>query len=368
MSYNKPQPIKNLPPVWLIKAINSFRAFLLQLNRKLFPGNVVLYEQFQYFWLLPSLYVAAKLDIATLLKEKPLTAAEISDCIHVDSSNVLRLLRALASQGIFRQMKDGRYCLNGMSKALLDKQGSLRYMILHHLGPVNWNLMSNLEVAVKTGMDPFKERYGAVIYEYLKDHPAEYELFDKSMSNLSELGLAPILNAYNFSKYKVVADIGGGEGFLLANILKNNPGSTGILFDTTEAVAKAPEILAVHKALNRTKIIAGDFFKTIPVEANIYILKNIIHNWSDEDCLIILSNISKNMLADSRLLIVEMVVPPGNTPSLSKLLDIQMMAAMHGGKERTAVEFETILVKAGFALPTIIPTIAPICLIEAKKQ
>ncbi|MCX6279736.1 MAG: ArsR family transcriptional regulator [Bacteroidetes bacterium] len=368
MSFNKPQPVQKLPPVWLIKAINSFRTFLLQLNRKLFPGNVVLYEQFQYFWLLPSLYVAAKLDIATLLKKKPLTVHEMADLLHVDASNISRIMRALASQGIFRQLKDDRYALNGLSKPLLEEQGSLRYMILHHLGAVNWNLMSNLEVAVKTGMDPFKERYGAGIYEYLKDHPPDYELFDKSMSNLSELGLSPILNAYDFSKYPVIADIGGGEGFLLANILNNNPGSKGILFDTTQGVAKAPEILAVNHSLNRTTVIAGDFFKSITVEANIYILKNIIHNWNDEDCLIILSNISKCMLTDSRLLIIEMVVPPGNTPSLSKLLDIQMMAAMQGGKERTAAEFETLLEKSGFTLPKIIPTIAPICLIEANKR
>ena len=108
-----------LPPVWLIRAINAFRTFLIQLNRKLFPGNIVLYEQFQYFWLLPSIYVAAKLNIAALLKDSPLTAEEIAKVLDADSSNISRIMRALSSQGIFKQTRDGRFALNRMSRGLL---------------------------------------------------------------------------------------------------------------------------------------------------------------------------------------------------------------------------------------------------------
>jgi hypothetical protein len=107
-----PEHVQKLPPAWLINAINTFRIFLLQLNRRMFPGNVVLYEQFQYFWLLPSIYVAAKLDIAGLLKNKPLSAAELSTLLNADTGNITRLLRALASQGIFKERRDGRFALN----------------------------------------------------------------------------------------------------------------------------------------------------------------------------------------------------------------------------------------------------------------
>ncbi|MCX6307034.1 MAG: ArsR family transcriptional regulator [Bacteroidetes bacterium] len=206
----KPPRIQKLPPVWFIKAINTFRTFLIQLNKRLFPGNVVLYEQFQYFWLMPAMYVAAKLDIATLLKDKPLTAEEISKHLNLDTSNISRILRALSSQGIFTEKRGGRFALNRMTRALLDEPGSMRHAILHHLGPVNWNLMSNLEYAVRTGKDAFADKYGKEIYLFLKDHPGEYALFDKSMSNLSDLGLAPILNACDFSKFPLIADIGGG--------------------------------------------------------------------------------------------------------------------------------------------------------------
>ena len=365
---SRQQTFQKLPPFWLIKGISAFRTFLIQLNRKLFPGNVVLYEQFSYLWLLPSIYVAAKLDIATLLKEKPLTTAEISERLHANTSNVHRLMRALAGEGIFKQTRDGRFALNGMAKGLLDEPGSLRYMLLHHLGPVNWNLMSNLEYAVRTGKDAFEERYGNGIYEFLRDHPDEYALFDKSMSNLSDIGLAPILSAYDFSCFPLIADIGGGEGFLLANILQNNPECRGILYDTPGALEKAPEMLAKHKVEGRTEIITGNFFHSIPVSADLYLLKNIIHNWNDEQSVELLKKIKEVMKPGGRLLIIEMVVPEGDESSLSKLLDIQMMATMQGGKERTREEYRDILERSGLILTRIVPTIAPISLIEAKKS
>jgi SAM-dependent methyltransferase len=360
--------VQKLPPAWLIKTINTFRTFLIRLNRKLFPGNVVLYELFQNFWLLPSVYVAAKLDIATLLKNKPLTASEIADRLEVDTSNISRILRALSSQGIFKQTRDGRFALNEMSRGLLDEPGSLRFMILHHLGPVNWNLMSNLEFAVRSGKDAFTDKYGKEIYDYLKDHPAEYALFDKSMSNLSDLGLAPILNVYDFSKFSLIVDIGGGEGFFLANILHHNHRCRGLLFDTAEALEKAPEMLIHHQVADRAEIVPGNFFNSIPGSGDLYILKNIIHNWDDEKSVELLKKIHQSIKPDSILLIIEMVVPIGNKPSLAKLLDIQMMGTMPGGKERMAKEYSVLLEKSGFRLTRIIPTIAPISLIEAKNN
>lgn len=358
---------QKLPPAWLINAINEFRTLLLRLNRSLFPGNVVLYEQLQNFWLLPSLYVAAKLDIATLLKNKPLTAAEISEQLKIDEGNISRIMRALASQGIFKQTRKGAFTINAMAMGLLNEQGSLRYMILHHLGPVNWNLMSNLEYSVRTGQDAFADKYHQPVYEYLSDHPGESALFDKSMSNLSDLGLAPILHAYDFSKFATIADIGGGEGFLLANILNLHPGLKGILFDIPRAMAQAPAMLTNYAVADRTEVIPGDFFSSIPAGADLYILKNVLHNWDDEQSVDLIKKIGEACQPGVYLLIIEMVVPTGNKPSLAKLLDIQMMATMPGGKERTAEEYRRILEKSGFAIKRIIPTVSPICLIEAVK-
>ncbi|MEI6173536.1 MAG: methyltransferase [Bacteroidota bacterium] len=357
-----------VPPVWLVKAINWFRNSLLRLNRKTFPGNVVLYEQVQHFWMLPSLYVAAKLDIATCLKAGPLTAEEIAGKVNAEPENIHRILRALSSTGIFKQTRDGRFGLNALARGLLDEQGSLRYMILHHLGPVNWNSMSNLEYAVRTGNNAFAKTYGKETYEYLAGHPDENALFDKSMSNLSDLGIAPILHVFDFSKYPLVADIGGGEGFLLANILHDNPACRGILMDTPRALEKAPQMSSRFRVDDRIQILPGDFFESIPASADLYILKNIIHNWGDERSAELLTKIRQSMNPGSLLLIIEMIVPSGIEPSLAKLLDIQMMATMFGGKERTEGEFASLLKNSGFEIQRIIPTITPISLIEAKKN
>jgi SAM-dependent methyltransferase len=188
------------------------------------------------------------------------------------------------------------------------------------------------------------------------------------MSNLSDIGLAPILKAYRFSQYQTIADIGGGEGFFIANILKENPGVRGILFDLKEPVTLAPALFEQYQVQDRIKIIEGNFFEQIPTGADLYLMKNVIHNWDDLQCINILRNIHQAMSPDSRIVIIEMIVSKDNRQELAKLLDIQMLANMPGGKERTRSEFNTLLENSGFRLTRIVETIAPICLIEAKKS
>ncbi len=356
-----------LPPYWLVASLDRFRKGLLQLNRRLFPGNVVLYEYFQYFWMLPALYVAARLDIASRLKERPQDAEEIALATGCTTEGIRRIMRALSGQGIFACTKDGKYRLNRLSRPLLSGPGSLRDMILHHLGPINRELLNHLELAVRTGEDPFNHLHGKGIYDYLRDHPEEYALFDRSMTNLSDLSIAPILNAFNFSGYETIADIGGGEGTLLANILRKHPKCSGILFDTPEGLAKAPVHLQKMEVFERIKIMEGDFFSGAPANAGLYILKNIIHNWNDQDCIRILGNIQRQMPDNGKVMIIEMIIPEGNKSSFSKLLDIQMLVSMKGGKERTVREFRDLMSESGLSRPRIIPTIAPLALIIAGK-
>lgn len=364
----EPDPIPKMPPVWLVRALNGFRNFLITLNRNMFPGNMVLYEQFQQFWLLPSLYVAAKLDVAGHLKETPLTLEELAEKTGSHAPSLYRILRALASEGIFKIRRDGRFALNNVARGLLDEQGSLRYMLLHHLGPVNWNMMSQLETTVKNGEEAFLATYQQAIYDYLRDHPAESEIFSRSMSNLSDISLAPILQSYHFSVFKTIADIGGGEGFLLANILRENSSVQGILFDVPEMVTRAPAIMDLYGVSDRMTIRQGDFFEAVPASADLYILKNIIHNWNDADCTRLLRTLHHSMHPGAKILIIEMIVSDHPHRELPELLDIQMLATMPGGKERTRCEFRQVLDQAGFALTRIIRTIAPLALIEAKPK
>ena len=359
--------IRKLPPVWFIKALSSFRNLLLLINRRLFPSRMVLYEHFQYFWLLPCLRVASELDIAGIINDKPMTISELAEKTGSDPEYLFRIMRALSGNGIFKLSKDGKYSNSPMSKALVDGKGSLRYVILQHLGSFNWSSFNELAYSVRTGEDAVRKVFGKGIYEYLSENREESEIFDRSMTNLTELVIEPLLSVYNFSKCRTIADIGGGEGLLLSAILYKNPNLKGILFDLQEGLVRAETILKKYKVNERIQTIPGDFFESAPVGADIYLLKNILHNWSEEDCVRILNNIKDVLPENGKILIIEMVIEEDNKPSFGKLIDIQMMVFMKKGKERTRKEYEALIRKSGLRINKIIPTISPVSLIEAVR-
>jgi hypothetical protein len=187
------------------------------------------------------------------------------------------------------------------------------------------------------------------------------------MTNLTEIAIEPILSAVNFSRYSVIADIGGGEGLLLSSILYKNGNARGILFDLQEVMKGAGNILQRFGVADRIQVIPGNFFETAPAGADAYLLKNILHNWSIEACITILNNIRNAMPEDGRILIFEMLLNEGNAASIGKLIDLQMMVFMEDGKERTVNEFEELLYQAGLKIIRIIPTISPISMIEAGR-
>jgi hypothetical protein len=356
--------IRKLPPAWFIRIISKFRQSLLWLNKRSFPAGVVLYEHFQYFWLLPCIRVAAELDVAGLLKQGPKSIEELASLTGSNQENLFRLIRALSSQDIFKFQKNGLVTNTRLSKALIDGKGSLRHMIMQHLGTLNWSVFNELSHSVRTGGDAFNKVFGEQIYDYLSKHPEESGLFDRSMTNLSELSLEPIVNAYDFSRFHTLADIGGGEGLLLSSILFTNPKLQGILFDLPEGLTHTKQVTQKYGVTARMKIIPGNFFKNAPTGADGYLLKNILHNWGDEECRSILQNLKTVLPDNGKILILEMVLDEGNAPSFGKLVDIQMMVFMHSGKERTAREFQKIIEGAGLRMKRIIPTIAPLSIIE----
>jgi hypothetical protein len=359
--------IRKLPPVWFIRLINNFRKSLIQLNKKLFPANVVLYEHFQYFWLLPCLKVAAELNIAGMLKYGPKNIDQLARETECNPDYLFRLIRALSSQGIFRQKKNGMVYNTALSGVLIEGTGSLRSMIMQHLGTLNWTVFSELSSSIKTGKDAFSKVYGKRIYDYLAENPEESELFAQSMTNLSEISIEPILSAYDFSQFNTIADIGGGEGLLLSSILYKNPKLHGILFDLPEGVIHAKGIIFKYGISERLTIKTGSFFEGAPAGADGYMLKNVIHNWSDEECILILTSIRSVLPANGKILIIEMIVEEDNKPSFAKLIDIQMMVFMQSGRERTRKEYKELLNRAGLKITNVTPTVSPLFIIEAIK-
>jgi hypothetical protein len=338
---------------------------MLRLYRLSFPANVVLYEQFTSFWVLSAIRVAAELNIAGILEKGPMSIQQLATCTGSDPNALFRMMRALSSEKIFKQTKDGQFKNTRLSKVLTEKKGSLRYTLMQHLGTLNWTVFNDLSYSIKTGQSAFSKVYGMKIYDYLSQHPDESLLFDRSMTNLSEISIEPILSAIDFSHYHNIADIGGGEGLLLSSILYKNINSKGILYDLPEGLINAESIFQKYGVTGRVEVIQGNFFTSVPGGADLYFLKNIIHNWSAEESVKILKNIREVMPAHGSIMIFEMILDEGNRPSFGKLIDLQMMIFMDEGKERTRAEFEDLLLLAGFKIKRIIQTIAPISVIEA---
>jgi len=360
-----PIVIRKLPPVWFIRLINFFRYRLLWLHRMTFPPSVVIYERFTSFWLLAALRIASELDIAGMLKKEPLSIERLAELTNSDTQALFRLMRALASEGIFKRTKQGLYKNTRFSRVLTSGKGSLRHTFMQHLGNLNWTLFNELPYSIRTGKSAFSKVHGMKIYDYLSKHPGESALFDRSMTDLSEISIEPILSSIDFSKYELIADIGGGEGLLLSSILFKNKNSKGILFDLPEGLHHPERIFERFGVTERVQVIQGSFFDTAPAGADVYLLKNIIHNWNTEESSLILNNIRKVMPPHGKILILEMILDETNHASIGKLIDLQMMVFMNEGKERTFKEYKTLLQLSGLKLNKVIPTIAPISIIEA---
>jgi hypothetical protein len=209
--------------------------------------------------------------------------------------------------------------------------------------------------------------YGVEVFDYFAANPEQSEIFNRAMTDISTAIAPLVVEAYDFSGFNTLTDIAGGHGYLLAQILKANPNVKGILFDVPPVIAGASALLEEEGVAGRVEKVSGDFFASVPKGADAYIMKHIIHDWDDERATRILQNINAAMSPEGKVLIVEVVVPEGNEPHYSKLLDLEMLASP-GGVERTATEYRELLGAAGLRLTSIIQTRSPYSIIEAVKE
>lgn len=311
-----------------------------------------------------AIYVAAKLGIADLLKDGSKTVDELSNATKAHACSLYRLLRALASIDIFREEEDGRFCLTPLATTLRsDSMNSVLPGVLLAGSEFHWEAWGNLFYSVMTGESAFEHIHDMRFFDYLPKNPDDGATFDAWMTRSSEMQIPAIMNSYDFSMYQTIVDIGGGHGSLLAAILQTNPHLKGILFDMPE-VLKAAKKFRNAGIDTRCEMTGGDMFKSIPQGGDLYILKTIIHDWSDELSIKILRNCHTAMTDHARLLVIESIVPTGNQPHLSKFMDLNMLVLNHGGRERTESEYRTLFHAAGFRLTNIIKTPSPLSLIE----
>jgi hypothetical protein len=315
-----------------------------------------------------AVYVAAKLGVADLLAEKPRGVAELAAATETNQRALYRVLRSLASAGIFEETDPKVFSLTPLAEALRsDAPNSVRNGVIFMGEEWHWRVWGEMLYSVRTGKPAWGRVHGGEVFDYFGVNPEQAEIFNRAMTDMSVATAPAVVEAYDFSEIGTITDIAGGHGYLLAQVLKANPNARGVLFDVQPVIDSAGSLLEREGVAGRVEKVAGDFFARVPAAADVYMMKHIIHDWDDERAVMILRNINEAMKRDGRVLIIEVVVPEGGEPHYSKLLDLEMLVSP-GGVERTANEYRELLAAAGLRLTRIIPTKSPFSIIEAVRD
>jgi len=313
-----------------------------------------------------AIYAAAKLAIPDLIGAEPKTIGELADVTKAHADSLQRLLRMLTSIGIFAEDAGGKFKQTRLSEFLRsDHPRSARGLALLVGAPFFWQSWGELHAAVMDGKSAFERVFGAPLFNYFLEHPDEAAIGIAGMTSGSSMDAPAVVAAYDFSKFDLIVDVGGGQGGMLQAILLANSELRGVLADQPSVVAGATA-LRTGIVANRCSIEAVDFFNSVPDGADAYIMKWILHDWNDEDCLRILGCCRRAIRPDGKLLVVDAVLKPSNEPDAGKFMDVNMLVFAHGGRERTEAEFAELLRRAGFILERVIPTATSLSIVEGR--
>jgi hypothetical protein len=331
------------------------------------PPQAVMTQFIMGFVISQSIAIAARLNIADLLHESPKTADELAETTNTHSLSLFRLLRALASVGIFQRDEQNRFHLTPLGETLRSDVPNSVNAFAIMMGEANhWRVYEEMMHSIRTSETAFEKVHGLEPWAFFQQKPDVAKIFDNAMTSFTS-GIAPaVITSYDFSNAGTIADIAGGHGILLAQILKANLNTKGILFDQEYVAEGARSTFEKEGVADRCEIVGGNFFESVPSGADIYMMKHIVHDWDDERAITILKNCHKAMNDDSKLLLVEIVLLEKDESGLGPILDLEMLL-IPGGRERTANEYAKLFDKAGFKLTQIIPTPSPMFLIEGVK-
>lgn len=332
------------------------------------PPHVAMIQMGTGHWLSRLVYTAAKIDLADHLASGPKSAADLADVTGSNARALHRFMRTLASFGMLTQNDDDTFALTELGATLKrDAPGAARSTVLTMAGPAMWRAFGEFEYSLATGKTAVEKVLGMGFFDYLAQHPDQAAQFSESMVGIHGGEPPAVAAAYDFSKFGTIVDVGGATGNMLAHILTRYTQPRGILFDRPHVVTGAPALLGAHGVEDRVSIQEGDFFERVPEGGDAYILSHIIHDWTEAQCDTILGNCRRAMKPGAKLLIVEFVLPEGNTPHFGKLADMVMLA-IPGGEERTANEYRTLLDSAGFRMTRVVPTASDVSVVEAEVK
>jgi hypothetical protein len=310
------------------------------------------------------IHVVAKLHIADLLAAGSMTIDELAATTRAHAESLRRVLRALASLGIFYENPDDSFRLSPLATHLQRAGSDSQWAFAASIGePWWWRPWGELLHSVQTGKAAFNCVYGEGLFEYLRKNEPASAIFNANMHAMTQAESQGIVAAYDFSDSQLIADIGGGTGTLLFAILKSQPDVRGILFDEASVVAEAQARFGSLEVGQRCSFMAGSFFLSIPTGANTYLLKDILHDWDDQHAVELLRKLRVTMPSWSRLLVFERLIVPDNQPSASKALDVVMLV-LTGGKERTREQYRDLLASAGFSVRRVVDATLGISLME----
>jgi len=322
------------------------------------PAETILFLSTAY-WASRCLHLVADLGIADALGEEAQPASVLAAKTGTNPDALHRVLRTLASHGVF-SLEDGRFAHNPASRLLrTDDPASMRSLARMMGLNFHWDVFRELGHSLKTGESAADTAVPGGLFEHLRTHPEDGQIFNEAMVGKSFAQIGPLLGAYDFARFKTIGDIGGGFGHLLAAILNTAPAAKGVLFEL-------PEVIAQAKAHPNPRIsyVAGDFFKDAIPSCDLYVMMTVIHDWSDEDSIKILKNIRAHAPAGARLVLAEAVIDESAKESFPIDLDIEMLV-FASGRERTESQWRSLLEQAGFKLVQAVPLAGITGLVEA---
>ena len=335
------------------------------------PPPIALYQLATGHYISRSLFLVARLGIADLLSDGPRHCNDLAKSTDTHPPSLRRVMRLLASVGVFCEEENGEFSLTPMGEYLrTDVPGSQRAMAMVFAGKRLQEYWKDLEFCVRTGQPAFRLHGVTNIFEDPLRTPEEEANFDAAMADLTRLTSVAVASAYDFTPFRLLVDVGGGNGALMIGILKANPSLRGIVFDQPATVERAKEQIERHGLAARCTAVGGDFFKEVPSGGDAYILKHVIHDWNDEQAAAILKNCRGVMDPRSKLLVVEVVYPSRIDNSAegrgAASNDVNMLVNT-GGRQRSRAEFEALYDAAGFRLTTIVPTVARVSIVEGIR-
>jgi hypothetical protein len=328
------------------------------------PTGAQLLEMLGGLFLAWMLYVVAERGVADLLADGPQTSTELAKTAGLHEPSLYRLLRSLSSLGVFTEESPRRFALNPLGSALKtgDPSGA-RDMVMNT--PWFTRAVAEFPRVVASGENGMQLAFGMPIFEFLAQHPQESAAFNRAMIATGAAEPAAVADAYDFSGVRRLVDVGGGIGTLLATVLGRYPLVQGVLFDRPDVIDDARATLADHGIAERCEVVGGDFFVSLPENADAYLMSHILHDWDDDRSIAILRNCRRVIGPNGRVLLVEMVLPPGDTPHPGQMFDMYMLVLNAGGMERTEEQYGELLRRGGFLLTRVVPTASAVSVIEA---